>query len=343
MALQVELLEQSFEKVKPKATEFAASFYNHLFTDYPAAKPLFEHVNMSEQQGKLLKSLVLVVENLRKPDTLSQALKGLGSRHVSYGTLSEHYPLVGSTLLKTFEEYLGSDWTPEVKQAWSDAYGAITEIMLEGAKETEAKEQEASPKPEASEGDLQVDLLEQSFEKVKPKATEFAASFYNHLFTDYPAAKPLFEHVNMAEQQGKLLKSLVLVVENLRKPDVLSQALKGLGSRHVSYGTLSEHYPLVGSTLLKTFEEYLGSDWTPEVKRAWSDAYGAITEIMLEGAKETEASQPPRPAATPTATSPATTPAPDYAPVSEGDVNFVSVLAGFGIGGIVVGLLALLF
>ncbi|MEM9219531.1 MAG: globin family protein [Cyanobacteria bacterium P01_F01_bin.150] len=134
------------------------------------------------------------------------------------------------------------------------------------------------------EGGLQVELLESSFELVKPQAQEFAASFYNHLFTDYPAAQPLFAHVKMTEQAKKLLTSLVFVVENLKKPGALTSALKGLGARHVKYGALPEHYPLVGSTLLKTFEEYLGDAWTPEVKQAWVDAYGVITEVMLDGA-----------------------------------------------------------
>ncbi len=290
--LQVELLEQSFEKVKPKANEFITSFYDNLFTDYPAAKPLFAHANMSEQGNKLLMSLVLVVENLRKPDVLSNSLKGLGARHVKYGALPEHYPLVGNTLLKTFEQYLGDDWTPETKQAWVDAYGAITEIMLDGAdySQTEVDLASAPVAPEAdAEASLKVELLEQSFEKVKPQADAFITSFYDNLFTDYPAAKPLFAHTNMAEQGNKLLASLVLVVENLRKPDVLSNTLRGLGARHVKYGALPEHYPLVGNTLLKTFEQYLGADWTPATRQAWVEAYGAITEIMLDGADYTQA------------------------------------------------------
>ncbi|NEQ82790.1 MAG: flavohemoprotein [Moorea sp. SIO2I5] len=147
MSLQVELLEESFEKIKPSATEFVASFYENLFTDYPAAQPLFDTTDMVAQKKKLLASLVLVVENLRKPDTLSSALKGLGARHVKYGALPEHYPLVGNTILKTFEQYLGADWTPEVKQAWVDAYGAITTIMLDGADYSSQEVELDSPKP----------------------------------------------------------------------------------------------------------------------------------------------------------------------------------------------------
>ena len=286
MSLQVELLETSFEKVKPNAGEFAASFYNNLFTAYPEAKPLFANTDLAEQQKKLIASLVLVVENLRNPEALSGALKGLGARHVKYGALPEHYPLVGNALLTTFEQYLGDSWTEDVKQAWVDAYGAITNIMLDGAdyEQSEVELESATPEETESESGLQVELLETSFEKVKPNAGEFAASFYNNLFTAYPEAKPLFANTDLKEQQKKLIASLVLVVENLRNPEALSGALKGLGARHVKYGALPEHYPLVGNALLTTFEQYLGTRWTEDVKQAWVDAYGAITNIMLDGA-----------------------------------------------------------
>ena len=300
MSLQVEILESSFEKIKPQANEFVDSFYDNLFTANPEAKPLFANTEMAQQKKKLLGSLVLVVENLRNPEALSDALKGLGARHVKYGALPEHYPLVGGALLTTFEQYLKGDWTAEVKQAWVDAYGAITEIMLDGADYTSQEVALPETAPEEEEGGLKVALLESSFEKVKPQASEFADSFYNNLFTANPEAKPLFANTDMAEQKKKLLASLVLVVENLRKPEALSGALRGLGARHVQYGALPEHYPLVGSALLTTFEQYLKGDWTAEVKQAWVDAYGAITEIMLDGADYTsqEVALPSTPPAT---------------------------------------------
>lgn len=134
MSLNVELLEQSFARVQPHITEFASSFYNNLFTDYPQLRPLFANTKMEDQEKKLVMSLVLVINNLRNLAYLTTILKDLGERHVRYGTMREHYPLVGAALLKTFESHLGSDWTPEVKQAWTDAYGAIANLMLEGAK-----------------------------------------------------------------------------------------------------------------------------------------------------------------------------------------------------------------
>ncbi|MEH1897630.1 MAG: globin family protein [Nostoc sp.] len=145
MSLNVELLEQSFEKVKPRADEFAASFYNNLFQAHPEMKPLFTKTDMKKQEKKLLSSLVLVVENLRNPEALEPVLKALGARHVGYGAIPKHYGSVVEALLVTFEQYLQQDWTTEVKKAWLDAFRAITALMLKGTGE------ESSPKPVQSE------------------------------------------------------------------------------------------------------------------------------------------------------------------------------------------------
>ncbi|MEO0948727.1 MAG: globin family protein, partial [Cyanobacteria bacterium J06641_5] len=313
-----------------------------LFTAYPEAQPLFETTDMNAQKKKLVGSLVLVVENLRSPDALTTALKGLGARHVQYGALPEHYPLVGNALLMTFEQYLGGDWTAETKQAWVDAYGAITTLMLEGADyNTEDLDLESAPPAAAvdetaaaeSGGGLQVELLESSFEKVKPKAAAFASSFYDNLFAAYPAAKPLFNTTDLAAQQKKLVASLVLVVENLRKPDVLGSTLKGLGARHVQYGALPEHYPLVGNALLMTFEQYLGSDWTAATKQAWVDAYGAISTLMLEGADYSTAEIALESAAPATA---------EVVPSEAGKINWVAFGGAFGGLGVLALLMLLL-
>ncbi|MFB2892813.1 globin family protein [Aerosakkonemataceae cyanobacterium BLCC-F50] len=135
MSLNVELLEQSFAQIKPNSEEFVASFYDNLFTAYPEAKALFATTNMNEQRKHLLAALVMVVQNLRKPEVLVEILQTLGAKHIKYGTLPEHYPLVGQALLTTFGQYLQQDWTPEIKQAWTDAFEAITALMLQGAAE----------------------------------------------------------------------------------------------------------------------------------------------------------------------------------------------------------------
>ena len=139
MGLNVALLESSFELLKPQAETLVNRFYERLFERYPAVKPMFARTTMPEQKKKLLGSLVLVMQNLRRPETLTPALKQLGARHVAYGTQPSHYGAVAETLLGVMGEMAGAAWTPEVKQAWTDALNTIAQIMLEGAREADPR------------------------------------------------------------------------------------------------------------------------------------------------------------------------------------------------------------
>ena len=133
MGLNVDVLESSFKLVAPQSEALVTRFYERLFKKYPAVKPLFKKTSIKEQKKKLLASLVLVIQNLRHPDKLTGALQDMGARHVGYGAQPAHYDAVGENLLAVLEEFAGSAWTPTVKQAWTDAYGAIKSIMLAGA------------------------------------------------------------------------------------------------------------------------------------------------------------------------------------------------------------------
>ena len=134
MSLEIQLLETTFNRIKPHAVEFSASFYGKLFAHHPELKPLFQNTDLVAQEKKLIASLAIIVENLRNSEQLTLALKSLGAYHREVGTIREHYPFVGQALLETLAQYLGDDWNRATEQAWLNAYNSISEIMLEGAK-----------------------------------------------------------------------------------------------------------------------------------------------------------------------------------------------------------------
>ena len=131
---------------------------------------------------------------------------------------------------------------------------------------------------------LQIEFLETSFQAIAPRGEAFVTAFYERLFTRFPQTRAFFASTNMQEQRKKLLGALALVIQNLRKPEVLASALQGLGQRHVAYGVQTEYYPIVGTILLETFADLLGERWTPAYHKAWAQAYEAICAIMLDGA-----------------------------------------------------------
>lgn len=136
---EIKLIENSFKLVAPKAEGFVQSFYDNLFADFPEVEKLFAKTEMGIQGMKLLDALEFTVKHLRKPKELSEYLQRLGKRHVSYGTTEYHYPMVAQALLKTLEEYAGNAWTEKLRDAWTEAWGVISENMIEGAKSVQPK------------------------------------------------------------------------------------------------------------------------------------------------------------------------------------------------------------
>ena len=133
MVLNAEILEQSFAGVAPRGEMIANRFYDRLFRDYPAIKPVFANADLAEQKKNLLASLQFVIANVRQPEELTGALRDLAHRHLAYGAEREHYDAVMTTLLLTLAETASDAWTEPVGRAWRDALAVVKEIMVEAA------------------------------------------------------------------------------------------------------------------------------------------------------------------------------------------------------------------
>jgi nitric oxide dioxygenase len=129
---QVELVQSSFEHVRPVAAIAAGLFYGRLFELDPSLRAMFRG-DMQEQGKKLMGMLGFVVGNLKRPETILPSVQALGRRHVGYGVQPGHYAVVGEALLWTLETALGDDFTQEVREAWTAAYTLLARVMQEAA------------------------------------------------------------------------------------------------------------------------------------------------------------------------------------------------------------------
>ncbi|MDJ0948163.1 MAG: globin family protein [Alphaproteobacteria bacterium] len=132
----------------------------------------------------------------------------------------------------------------------------------------------------------QKQLLRDTWQQVAPIADTAAELFYNRLFEIDPSTRPLFKGVDMQTQGGKLMKAITGVIQGLDHLEMLVPTIEDLGRRHVGYGVRERHYDSVGAALLWTLEQGLGPAWTPEVKATWAEAYGVISGIMREAARQ---------------------------------------------------------
>lgn len=132
--IRVQLLRESFRAISHKGDELMAHFYDILFTRYPQVRPLFGEARMQEQRVKLLRSLALIVRHVDQPQYLAPYLQGLGRMHVAYGAEEGHYAAVGECLLEAMAKTAGPLWSPELQDAWAQAYGVVAEVMKSGAR-----------------------------------------------------------------------------------------------------------------------------------------------------------------------------------------------------------------
>ena len=131
---QIALVRSSFALVQPIASEAAALFYDNLFRADPTLRHLFKG-DMTHQGQRLMGMIGSALQLLDRPTALLPVLRSLGARHAGYRVRPEHYDTVGTALLLTLEQGLGSAFTPEARAAWSELYGVIARTMIEGAQE----------------------------------------------------------------------------------------------------------------------------------------------------------------------------------------------------------------
>ncbi|KHE91994.1 MAG: hypothetical protein K8F52_14545 [Candidatus Scalindua rubra] len=125
---QIRLVQKTFEKVRPVSQVTAELFYNRLFELAPSLKLLFKG-DMKTQGRMLMQMLDYAVSGLNKPDSIMPVIQDLGRRHVRYGVKEEYYETVGEALLWTLEQSLGKDYTPDVRDAWAEAYKLLSDTM----------------------------------------------------------------------------------------------------------------------------------------------------------------------------------------------------------------------
>jgi nitric oxide dioxygenase len=131
----------------------------------------------------------------------------------------------------------------------------------------------------------QLQLIRSSFAKVAPIKDQAAALFYGRLFELDPSLRPLFKG-DMAAQGAKLMVALGAVVASLDRLARILPAIRQLGRQHAAYGVRPDHYATVGEALIWTLQQAQGADFTPALRRAWTDAYGRLAWAMIAAAEE---------------------------------------------------------
>lgn len=136
---------------------------------------------------------------------------------------------------------------------------------------------------------LDIVALRESFELVVERAPDVVHRFYEILFARYPVVIPMFSRNSPEKQEQMLTGALSAVLDHLEDAPWLERQLTAMGEKHVGYGVADEMYGWVTESLVAAMKAAAGDAWTPRIEKAWVDALGAVSGLMIAGAERARA------------------------------------------------------
>lgn len=113
--------------------------------------------------------------------------------------------------------------------------------------------------------------------------------FYGIMLSEHPEVRPLFNQAHQAsgEQQRALANGVLMYARHIDQLEALGPLVSKIVNKHVALQILPEHYPIVGSCLLRAIREVLGSEIaTDAVIEAWAAAYGQLADILINAEEQ---------------------------------------------------------
>lgn len=166
LGIDVDAFLAGFELVKDKIADVASDFYEKLFSDYPAVKPLFTDVDFEKQGKKLADTIGVVANNINDVDKLTSVLTGLGARHQTYGVKQEHYSAVAESLLAVLKTHGGRKWTKKIANNWDAVLNIAAEVMLAAYEDEVVVEQIHRVEDGSKQDDTAENVMSEQLESV---------------------------------------------------------------------------------------------------------------------------------------------------------------------------------
>lgn len=129
----------------------------------------------------------------------------------------------------------------------------------------------------------QKELVKATVPVLKSNGTDLTKHFYTRMFKHNPELKNIFNMGNQAsgKQQNALAGAVLAYAENIETPEVLINALKSIGNKHVSLNITPDQYDIVGLHLISSIQEVLGEAANTELIEAWTQAYNELAQVMI--------------------------------------------------------------
>ncbi len=137
----IKIVKSTAPVVKEKGKEITERMYEIAFNERPEYRRFFENTHMKspeegrKQAAKLAASVYAYASHIDELEKLGNAVEQIAHAHVNTRLIPEQYPVIGECLLAAMKDILGDAATPEVMEAWTEAYNSLADIFITREKE----------------------------------------------------------------------------------------------------------------------------------------------------------------------------------------------------------------
>ncbi|ANS76655.1 nitric oxide dioxygenase [Paenibacillus yonginensis] len=128
----IEIIKSTVPVLEVHGQTITSVFYKRMFEAHPELLHIFNQAN--QRQGKqstaLAGAVYAAAANIDQLENILPVVKQIAQKHRALQIKPEHYPIVGENLLAAIKEVLGEAATPEIMEAWRQAYGVIADVFI---------------------------------------------------------------------------------------------------------------------------------------------------------------------------------------------------------------------
>jgi hemoglobin-like flavoprotein len=129
--------------------------------------------------------------------------------------------------------------------------------------------------------------IAESLRKILESERLFGSMFYDVFFTRSPEARKYFDGVDMKRQALVLTMALQMMEQfHTNGYAAIDHYLRHIGHHHHDRDVPRELYADWRDSLLVALEQFLGADWSDDLRGEWERAIASATTAMFRGYDE---------------------------------------------------------
>ena len=127
-------------------------------------------------------------------------------------------------------------------------------------------------------------LIKATVPALQQYGEQITRHFYATMLADYPELKAYFNQAHQASgtQARALSNAVIAYAMHIDRLAALKDALPVIVQKHAALDIRPEHYPIVGTCLLRAIKHVLGDAATDPVIDAWAQAYQQLARRVRQ-------------------------------------------------------------